>query len=188
MKYVLTPIFCLLSAAAFAQLKHPSHSVHYDSEGKIFWEEIYNVHNRGPEDVVEYARSFVKKQPGATIVAEDKEDHTITVQFKWKFDDASKNHKLYGIIITPNIVFAGKTGRTRVYVSNLTFTGGKICGKEGPLEQVYKCDDVSKHQKTEISVFLNEKKVDRLMEEYKEFLVEAVRKGPKEKSAGSKDW
>ena len=188
MKNIITVILCLLSVTASAQFKHPAHSVNYDSEGKIYWEQIYNVHNRGPEDVVEYARSFVKKQTGATIVSEDKENHTITVQFKWKFTDASENHKLYGIVITPNIVFAGKTNRTRVYVSNLTFEGGKICGKEGPLEKVYRCEEISKHQKTEISVFLNEKKVDKLMEDYKEYLVEAVRKGPKEKSAASKDW
>lgn len=185
----MTSILCMLSATAFAQLKHPAHSVHYNDAGKIFFEEIYNVNNRGPEDIIEYARSFIKKQPGATIVSEDKENHTITVQFKWKFDDASENHKLYGIVITPNIVFGAKTNRTRVYISDFTFEGGKICGKQGPLEQVYKCDDVSKHQKTEISVFLNEKKVDKLMEEYKEYLVQSVRKNnAKERNADSKDW
>lgn len=172
MKKLLTLSLVIFAFSASAQ--HKAHRLEYDDDGHVFFERRENVHKRDAQEIMRFARGFARQQK-ATIISDDTANNTLKLLYRWKMTDVSKSHKLYNVTFVTTVEISSKYSRTRIYAADIRYEGVEVCGKTGDINQLLKCDEVPKGQKNAIAVFFNEGPFYDLGEEYKKYLLKAVR-------------
>jgi hypothetical protein len=165
MKRVLIITLIFFPTSIFAQKAKSFEKWPHDEKGHIYYEEIYNVSNREPDEIMGYAVQYANYK-GAPVSHKSIENNEITFEQHWKF--APKGDIcVKDVDIVAQVTISAKLNRTRILVHDFTINPKGSCGS-GRLEDVMiKCPDCTMGSINQIMRWIKEEVGEHFMWDYK---------------------